>query len=596
MIVPMRKYVFLVHRSEYADFLLGLRDMGVLHVSGQEGEPSEELLGGIELQKEIRETLRALRPRQGPRSPDLHLTARDGLEIVRRFHEERKELEELEQERHALRTETELLHPWGDYDIARLEQLERAGVRVRFFSAPESDFQSSWSKAYPLEVVHSGRPDVHFVVLTKTDDTVGIDAEEWPTPTVSLSELEERTAHVERRIESLEARFDQYAASGLDAVASALRETERAHQLNSVVQNTRKEAEGSVAVLEGFVPENRSEEVEGFCEANEIAFLSGRPTPRDAPPILLENSPFARLFEPIGRLFALPSYGEMDLTPFFAPFFMMFFGFCLGDAGYGLVLVVGATIWKWRAEDEHVPILTLVQILGLATIVFGILTGTLFGIDLLQADWAVLESVRALMMDSDRVFRLALALGLVQILFGLTLRAYRRGRQFGGQHAVSSVGWIILILSLLDLGLLEWATGVSTWTAWTGVVLILFFNDPEEGLLGRLGKGLWELYGITGIFGDLLSYIRLFALGISSAILGFVVNDVGLQLWDVGPVIGPVLFLFVLVVGHGLNLLIASLGAFVHPMRLTFVEFYKNAGFTGGGKPYRPLSAHENHA
>lgn len=596
MIVPMRRYVFLVHRDDYEDFLLGVRKLGVLHVRAQDGEPSEELLGGLELQREIRDAMRALRHRAGPRSPDPVLTAEDGLEIVRRFHGERIELEELRQQLDALRKEEELMLPWGEYDVTRLHQLRLAGVRVRFFSCPARDFPPAGSEACTIEVVRAGHPDVHFVVLTTNEDPRELEAEEWPTPTTSRSRLAEERTRVEGRIESLEARFDRYAASGLDAVESALRETESAHQLAAVVHNTRKEADGSVAVLEGFVPEDRRDEVEGFCRANDVAFLSARPTPRDVPPVLLRNSPFARLFEPIGRLFALPSYGELDLTPFFAPFFMMFFGFCLGDAGYGLVLVAGATVWKPRAPDTHRPILTLVQLLGGATIVFGGLTGTFFGINLLETEWAVLESARALMMDSDRVFRLALALGLVQILFGLTLRAYGRARQFGGVHALSSAGWIVLILSLLDAGLLGWAPPVSTATAWVGAGLILVFHDPEERLLPRLGKGLWELYGITGIFGDLLSYIRLFALGISSAILGFVVNDIGLQLRDAGGLLGPVLFVLFLVVGHGLNLLIASLGAFVHPMRLTFVEFYKNAGFAGGGKPYNPLSAHENHA
>jgi V/A-type H+-transporting ATPase subunit I len=102
--------------------------------------------------------------------------------------------------------------------------------------------------------------------------------------------------------------------------------------------------------------------------------------------------------------------------------------------------------------------------------------------------------------------------------------------------------------------------------------------------------GLWELYGITGFFGDLLSYIRLFALGISSAILGFVINNIAGQFREGFGWAGIPLFVVFMVVGHTANLLIAALGAFVHPMRLTFVEFYKNAGFAGGGKPYKPLS------
>jgi V/A-type H+/Na+-transporting ATPase subunit I len=143
------------------------------------------------------------------------------------------------------------------------------------------------------------------------------------------------------------------------------------------------------------------------------------------------------------------------------------------------------------------------------------------------------------------------------------------------------------------VALLKLATPYSGYAAWLGVAMILLLNDPKANILTRIGKGIWDLYGLTGIFGDLLSYIRLFALGIASAILGFVVNDIALQMRDGIPYLGPVLFVLFLVVGHGANLLIASLGAFVHPMRLTFVEFYKNAGFTGGGKVYEPFAKEE---
>lgn len=596
MIVPMKKYLFLVHHLEYNHFLNGLRDLGVLHVRKREAEPSEELMRGIELQKDIRDTLHHLRQRQMPKNPDPELTTGEGLEIVRRFQEERLELEDLEQKRKALQKEIGFLRPWGDFSVERLEQLQQAGLEVHFFVCSQKQFQPSWEEQYPLEVIHAAPPDIYFVVITRNGEQVTLDAEELPPPASSISTLEEKKQRLQEKIDVINERFDRYAERGLEAVEAALHETEDTTQLISVIESTKKEAEGSIMLLEGFVPMNREEKLIEFCESNEIPFLSENPSPEDNPPILLKNSAFARLFEPIGKLFSLPSYQEMDLTPFFAPFFMMFFGFCLGDAGYGLVLLIGATVYKVRTKGDLTPVMTLVQILGVATIFFGILTGTFFGINLLQAEWAFLDNFRNLMLDSDRVFMLALALGLVQILFGLFLQAYNRGRQFGFQYSISTYGWIILLLSLLDLGFLEWTGGISTYTAWAGVALILLFNDPKAGILGRLGKGLWELYGITGIFGDLLSYIRLFALGISSAILGFVVNDIGMQIREAGPIIGPVLFVIFLLIGHGLNLLIASLGAFVHPMRLTFVEFYKNAGFTGGGKPYQPLSTSENHS
>jgi V/A-type H+-transporting ATPase subunit I len=121
-------------------------------------------------------------------------------------------------------------------------------------------------------------------------------------------------------------------------------------------------------------------------------------------------------------------------------------------------------------------------------------------------------------------------------------------------------------------------------------VLILLLNNPKRNVLINFGAGLWDAYGmISGLFGDLLSYIRLFALGISSGILGFVFNQLAMSLKPDNIILGPIVMIIVLLIGHGITIFMAALGAFVHPMRLTFVEFYKNAGFEGGGKPYTPF-------
>lgn len=594
MIVPMKKYAFLIYHSDYKDFLNGLRELGVLHVRQRKIEPSEELVSSIQLQKDIREVLHALRQRATTAKDAPELSASEGLDIVTAFRELTEQLENLRQQLGALQKEINFLQPWGDFPVERLTQLQEAGILVRFFVCPQKKYRPAWEQRYPVKIINTAGPDTYFVVVTRKGEEPNLDAEEIPPPETSLSHLTARRDALKEQIGAIEEQLDRYAAIGQPALEAALRETEDTAQLIAVIESTQKEAEGSVMLLEGFAPITREEKLIEFCRSNEIPFLTEKPTPDDSPPILLKNSAFARLFEPIGELFSLPGYRELDLTPFFAPFFMMFFGFCLGDAGYGIVVLLGATLYKTRAETHRKPVLTLAQWLGVATIIFGALTGTFFGINLLEDQFAFLGDLRSFMLNSDQVFQLALALGMVQIIFGLFVKASNQVRQFGFQYAIATYGWVILILSLLDLAFLEWTGQVSTYTAWLGVALIMLFNDPKAGLFGRLGKGLWELYGITGIFGDLLSYIRLFALGISSAILGYVVNDIALQVKDGIPYLGPVLFVLFLLVGHGANLLIASLGAFVHPMRLTFVEFYKNAGFTGGGKPYQPLSSKNN--
>ncbi|NTW25603.1 MAG: hypothetical protein HGA37_12970 [Lentimicrobium sp.] len=268
---------------------------------------------------------------------------------------------------------------------------------------------------------------------------------------------------------------------------------------------------------------------------------------------------------------------------------MMFFGFCMGDVGYGLLLVLIGIFMKKRVAPAIRPFLTLAVYLGIATLFFGVVTGTIAGFDMEKIP--LFGSLRGMMLSDQQIFYLALAIGLFQILFGLGIQAYSKYRQFGFAYAVSPLGIIIGVLALLDIALVKQGGMISKIFLYLSLAMIVLWSDPNLGIFGRLGKGVWDLYGIiTGIFGDTLSYIRLFALGASSGILGFVINSISLPLLDSIPVLGPILFVIVMVVGHGANLMLAGLGSFVHPMRLTFVEFYKNAGFVGGGKKYNPFS------
>jgi len=349
-------------------------------------------------------------------------------------------------------------------------------------------------------------------------------------------------------------------------------------------------------LLEGFTPQNKEKELIELLNKNHNLYVREKPTTKDEIPVLIKNNKFSRLFEPIGKLFSLPAYSELDLTAFFAPFFMMFFGFCLGDAGYGLIFIIGAGIYKLKAKEDIKPILSLVQFLGLATIIFGTISGTLFGINLIETDIKLFADVKTLFLDPDSMFNLALILGAIQIVFGMIIKMINQIKQFGFKYSLATLGWLIVLVGGTIVAVLSSKEIINTniflyIIMSVGGIFILFFSDPKINVFARIGKGLWDIYStVTGIFGDLLSYIRLFALGLSSAILGFVINDIAVQILGSAPVIGHIFFVIFLLFGHTLNILIASLGSFVHPMRLTFVEFYKNAGFVGGGKEYKPFA------
>jgi len=593
MIEAMYKYVFLIEQGGYESFLEGVRTLGVLHVQERKEGLTQAMRDQLDGQQELQYIIDALEKREVAANSAVDTPSPEtGLTLVEQFNTLTEKLDNSQQELARVEAEWHHWQPWGLFSGEDVRVLEREGLQVHFYSCPARKWQPEWKEAFPIEVVNRAGSEVYFVGLTQNGEEpkVPADANLWPRPETGTLEWQEQRLRQQQQIEALQQQLDDLAATGIPALQATLNSLQDQYQFNDVLRQTRSEANDHLMVLEGFVPRSARKALDPWLDHEKIMYLRERATPNDAPPVRLRNSRFARLFEPISELFALPEYAELDLTPFFAPFFMLFFGFCLGDAGYGLVIILGALYYRFRGKESLRPVLDLLIWLGLATVLFGALTGTVFGINLLENPPPGLESIRAYMLDSNQLFQLALVMGVVQILFGLILKAVNQVRQYGWQYGMVPIGWIVLLVSLLDIGLLKRFTGISTYVAYAGVGMILLFSDPKASLPGRIGKGLWELYGITGIFGDLLSYIRLFALGISSAILGYVVNNIGMEVSQAIPYVGPVIFVLFLVVGHTANLLIASLGAFVHPMRLTFVEFYKNAGFEGGGKRYKPFS------
>lgn len=398
--------------------------------------------------------------------------------------------------------------------------------------------------------------------------------------------------------------LDDFAEKYIPTLEEKRAEVQDSFEFDKVVLNTVKKAEDKLMVLEGWIPEDKEEKLVAFLENTSVYYETGTPVEKEKPPIMLKNNKFARLFEPLGDLYSLPQYNEIDLTPYFAPFYLLFFGFCLGDAGYGILMMLAGFL-KPKVAPDMKKIISLVQWLGFSTILFGIIGGTFFGINLYESGLPVYSDLHQQFQEqgntiNDYLFYLSLIIGAVQIIFGMFIKAFNEAKQGGSiKYAFGTIGWLILILGLGAAYFLK-TQGILTDVSYkytmygvlgVGGVFILLLNNPERNIFVNIGGGLWDSYNmVTGRLGDLLSYIRLFALGISSAILGFVFNSLALSMSGDLPIIGALIMVIILLIGHSINIFMSGLGAFVHPMRLTFVEFYSNAGFSGGGKKYVPFN------
>lgn len=599
MIAPMKKYSFLVYHKEYNDFLLKIRELGVVHIIEKEGVVTEEIRLQYQNADQIDKAVRALESRGIVAETSSETKAAQDVFIE--FNEIQSDLSALAQQMAALRKEMAEAQPWGDFLPAEIEQLQQKGIRVKLFSCPQKAWNPEWAEKNFVFQVGVTAGIVYFAAFDPDGTLPEIDADEHKIPVHPVTELIKKREELENEVVGLNGRLDEIAKYHIPALKNYRKLLIQDAELDKAFVTTSSEAEDYLRVLEGWIPAETSEVLEKFLDQEGVVFLKESPVPGDKVPIMLKNKGFSSKFEMLGELYSLPGYRELDLTPFFAPFYTIFFGFCLGDAGYGILITLAAIFARFKVAKELKSVASLVIYLGISTIVFGLISGTAFGINLYETGLPgysqLQEMFKANNTDINSIlFALALILGGIQILFGMGVKAANETVQFGFKYALATIGWIILLAGLATIFGLSSYAGVSMETLKPamyailaiGGVLVLFFNSPGKNLFLNFGVGLWNTYNlVTGILGDLLSYIRLFALGISSAILGFVFNSLALSVGT--SFFGIIAMVIILVIGHGINIFMSGLGSFVHPMRLTFVEFYKNAGFSGGGKKYQPF-------
>lgn len=584
MISKMKKYTFLVFHRDYDTFLTQLRDLGVVHITEKAAgliEDNEDLQAALQHEDELRRLLR-----QG--APDQLIQERN----------------EVKERILAVRESAKQAAVWGDFDAARIEALKEAGYTLRFFQCSSKSFDPEWGIK-----VNEKEGKTYFVAVSEYSENS--DYSELPVTEIAQPEKSEKqwlqeVEHLNGLLAAANARIEAWQKANIEDIKAQLVEARQQIDWQRVTLSTDKLAEGSLCLFEGFCPIDKETELNAMLAKAEVYYEETDPTKEDNTPIELKNNFYTRLFEPITRLYSLPNYAEIDPTPFFAPFFMLFFGLCLGDGGYGLVvLLAGLAVilkapkfkeWGW-----------LGVFMGFTTMVVGILTGMFFGINLEEV--AVLAPIKQYFITETNatvhfmggayhpMMVFAILIGIFQILFAMGFKVVKITLRDGFKYAAYDCAWLVALVTLIVWAIFAGSLstiGLYSIYAILGLcaLFIMFYSNPDRKvLLLNIGGGLWGTYNmVSGLLGDILSYIRLFALGLAGGILGNVFNALALQAGGACPSwIGWLPTLLILVFGHSLNFALCLISSVVHPMRLTFVEFYKNAGFEGGGKEYKPF-------
>ena len=592
MITPMTKYSFILLKGEEGPLLEKLQEIGLVDITRSAkpmDDTSRKLSGEVELLDGLIQGLsRAVIPEDiEPEYIEGDIVRLAGGMIMR-YSEDTMHIKELEKEMKELKA-------WGEFDRSILDQLAQAGVPVHFHILPYKQFKQEWADEYALSIICGQKGKAVYFVVAGEDPLPGeIHAPE--------NNMEEKKAQLEEKREHFKKTLRRIAGAKERIPELEKLKTEALEKLDLYLAGVTASpaADDTISTLVGYAPTEKDATITEALEETGVLYIREEAQVKDNPPITFSNNWFVRQFETLTDMYGRPAYDGFDPTPFISIFFMLFFAFCMGDCGYGLVLIAAGFLLK--KVDGFKDMAPLVTILGVATAVIGFLFHTFFSLDISQ--WQVFAPIKGIFLPAqiagnDATMILSLAVGIFHISLAMVVKTIHQTKTKGLYASLGTWGWTLLIVGGIIVAAFSF-TGVlnETITKWIVIALgivsalgIFVFNNPERNKFANIGMGLWDTYNmVTGLMGDVLSYLRLYALGLAGSMLGMAFNDMGVMVLGDGTnyILWP-FFILLVVLGHTLNIAMCALGAFVHPLRLNFLEFFKNSGYEASGRSYNPL-------
>ena len=613
MIIKMTKYSFILLTGEKDGFLEQIQELGVVDITRSVKPVDQGSSQMLAKATEARKTLEFLESIDYSKDADYETIAKTTADIegnpVEFVESCRNRISELQADLVNVSKQANARLPWGDYDKAALDGIADHGYQVRYYCVDSRKFDQAWAELYPLQVVEDDGKKTWFVTVAPKDEAYAFPVQETQKPEGTYAEAVASIAHIKDEIIRCKAGLlnaKDYIPAIKEAYNSELVE------LDKYLADNASTAEDMLTLFTGFAPCENDQELSEAFDKMGVLYIKEEAVQEDNPPIKLRNNWFTRQFEVFTEMYGMPVYSEFDPTPILAPFYLLFFAMCLGDAGYGIILLLfGLLLNKGLVKVSMFDGLgNIISLLGAGTLVVGTVLGTFFGIGLYDAAW-VPEWLKNFMIvgnvDIPGIgvlniqMLLAMGIGIFHICVAMTVKAICYTKRFGIKENIATWGWLLLIVGGVLIGLLSLVKFLSPDAAkWAVIAVggisalaIYIFNTPGRNPLVNVGAGLWDTYNMaTGILGDVLSYLRLFALGLAGGMLGQAFNDLALSVRG-DSVLTWLPFVLILVAGHLINILLSSLGAFVHPMRLTFMEYFKNAGYEGKGSAYNPLTTNK---
>lgn len=642
MIVPMKKVSLIIEGSKKSETLRTLRSLGILHIEAVEGSGKklEELKERVSL---LENALFSVSEKKNKKLKQENIDAAQAISVSKEIVALEDEKKLRTSEKITLNAELDRLADWGELDPEKLDILARKGVDMALYEMPKAEYENLGETVRTLSLQKT-KTSVKFLLIRsdlegEAEAVDSLKAYRLEMPEMSTAEIRQKTEDLNNRIKAIEEKlssFAIYADSIKKAIATCEKEIEfEVYATGMADESLSTEGKGnvSVAYFTGYVEEENLERIKQTAKENSWGLLVEDPTEEDDVPTKLKNNKFVSLIYPLTDfLGTVPGYFEYDISGWFLGFILIFFGIIFGDGGYGLMItaVTGILIAKSVIEKKKVsPAFLLVGLFGLSTILWGTLTCTWFGLSPEQLPvWLQKLSIPVISnVYADKIWHpfwtngeyglttaqnlqiFCFSLALIQLTVAHLKVAARNRKSIKILGDIGSimqlVGIFYVVLSFVvnaevfPFGLVIGGIPVGTVAlvlVIVGFVLSFVFSNYEgsivKSILTSLTNIVSVLLGVVNVFSDIVSYIRLWAVGLAGAAISATVNELA------GPLFGNFLFMILaivlLVFGHGLNMILNVLSVIVHGIRLNTLEFSSHLDMSWSGHKFKPFEEEKN--
>lgn len=635
MIVPMKKVTLIIRENKKDETLKKLRKLGIVHIEITEG--SGERLASLQEQIALLESaIFTIGKKKNVEQKGV--SAADALSVATKIQTLDAEKKQCQQERITLSSELDRLKSWGDIDPNSLSDLEAKGYEISFYEMPNTEYESLDDSIKTVRI-DTTKSTVRFMLLKSNkeelDEAVTVlNKYRLALPQLSTCEMKKRLSELSTRIDEIDETIASNACY-IDSIKIAIRTAEKeiefetyATGMSDEMLSPESESPLSISYFTGYIEAENLDKIKQTAQSNSWGLLVEDPSVEDNVPTKLKNNKFVSLIYPLTDfLGTVPGYFEYDISGWFLAFILIFFGIIFGDGGYGLLICAIAAIPIIKSiitKKQISSTFLLVGLFGLSTVMWGTLTCTWFGLTPEQLpDWLKSLSIPVISnVYADKIWYpfwtngtvglttaqnlqiFCFSLALIQLTVAHIKGALRNKRSIKMLGDIGSIlqllGIYYLVLSLVvnaevfSFGLIIGSIPVGTVAIaliGIGFVLSFVFSNYEgsiiKSILSSLTNIVSVLLGVVNVFSDIVSYIRLWAVGLAGAAISATVNELA------GPLLGNFMFMILaivlLVFGHGLNMILNILSVIVHGIRLNTLEFSSHLDMSWSGHKFKPF-------